>query len=454
MQAIVDRESTLKYSVNIVKTALAFQLEERAMSKEFKFDVEALRQQFPACKLEVAGAPIAYLDGPGGTQVPQRVVDRITKYLIEENANEGGNFRAGRFAEILEDEVRAAVADFLGCEAGEVGFNCSSSQNAVNFAHALARDLEPGAKILTNQLEHQCNYAPWIHLGMDGFNCEVVKMDTVTQQIDMDDFKAKLTPDTKLVSLNWASNGLGTVTDVKTLIKMAHEVGALTIVDAVHYAAHFPIDVKDIDTDVLICSAYKWFGPHVGVIYMKKDLIEKMKFYNVMADDIKTGPRRFHMGTPQYELLTGVTEAVDFIASVGEDYADCFEEELAGLTGRRKNVVAAMTAFDKYESGLAKQLRYGLRDIPGVHVYGPAEGEPRTPTVVFTVDGFTTEEVTQMLGDRGINSWHGDYYAIQIMKAMGVYDKGGMVRLGLAPYVTQSDIDRTLNAVRSLVSGV
>ena len=424
------------------------------MSKEFKFDVEAIRQQFPACKLEVAGAPIAYLDGPGGTQVPQRVVDRITKYLIEENANEGGNFRAGRFAEILEDEARAAAADFLGCEEGEVGFNCSSSQNAVNFAHALARDLEPGAKILTNQLEHQCNYAPWIHLGMDGFNCEVVKMDTVTQQIDMDDFKAKLTPDTKLVSLNWASNGLGTVTDVKTLIKMAHEVGALTIVDAVHYSAHFPIDVKDIDTDVLVCSAYKWFGPHVGVIYMKKDLIEKMKFYNVMADDIKTGPRRFHMGTPQYELLTGVTEAVNFIASVGEDYADCFEEELAGLTGRRKNVVAAMTAFDKYESELAKQLRYGLRDIPGVHVYGPAEGEPRTPTVVFTVDGFTTEEVTQMLGDRGINSWHGDYYAIQIMKAMGVYDKGGMVRLGLAPYVTQSDIDRTLNAVRSLVSGV
>ena len=421
------------------------------MGKEFKYDVEAIREQFPACKLEVAGAPIAYLDGPGGTQVPQKVVDRIVKYLIEENANEGGNFKAGRLAEIFEDEARAAVADFLGCEPGEVGFNCSSSQNAVNFAHALARGLEPGAKILTNQLEHQANYAPWIHLGMDGFNCEVVKMDTVTQQIDMDDFEAKLTPDTKLVSLNWASNGLGTVTDVKKLIAMAHEVGALTIVDAVHYAAHFPIDVKDIDTDVLVCSAYKWFGPHVGVIYMKKDLIEKMGFYNVMAEDIATGPRRFHMGTPQYELLTGVTEAVNFIASVGEQYAECFEDELEGLTGRRRNVVAGMTAFDKYESGLARQLRFGLRDIPGVHVFGPAEGEARTPTVVFTVDGFTTDEVAQMLGDRGINSWHGDYYAVQIMKAMGVYDKGGMVRLGLAPYVTQSDIDRTLYAVRDLV---
>ena len=423
------------------------------MGKEFKFDVEAVRAQFPACKLEVAGAPIAYLDGPGGTQVPQRVLDRIVKYLVEENANEGGNFKAGRLGEILEAEAREAAADFLGCEPGEIGFNCSSTQNNANFAHALARGLEPGAKILTNQLEHQCNFAPWIHMGMDGFNCEVVKMDTVTQQIDMDDFKAKLTPDTKLVSLNWASNGLGTVTDVKKLIAMAHEAGALTVVDAVHYAAHFPIDVKDIDTDVLICSAYKWFGPHLGVIYMKKDLIEEMGFYNVMCEDIATGPRRFHMGTPQYDLLTGMTEAVNFIASVGEEYADCFEEELAGLTGRRRNVVAGMTAFDHYESGLAKQLREGLRAIPGVHVFGPAEGEARTPTVIFTVDGFTTDEVSQMLGDRGINSWHGDYYAVQIMKAMGVYDKGGMVRLGLAPYVTQSDIDRTLYAVRKLVAG-
>lgn len=423
------------------------------MGKEFNFDVEAIRAQFPACKLEVGGAPIAYLDGPGGTQVPQRVLDRIVKYLVEENANEGGNFKAGRLGEILEEEARIAAADFLGCEPGEIGFNCSSTQNNANFAHALARGLEPGAKILTNQLEHQCNFAPWIHMGLDGFHTEVVKMDTVTQQIDMDDFRAKLTPDTKLVSLNWASNGLGTVTDVKKLIAMAHEVGALTVVDAVHYAAHFPIDVKDIDTDVLVCSAYKWFGPHLGVIYMKKDLIEEMGFYNVMCEDIATGPRRFHMGTPQYELLTGMTEAVNFIASVGEEYADCFEEELEGLTGRRRNVVAGMTAFDHYESGLAKQLREGLRAIPGVHVFGPAEGEARTPTVVFTVDGFTTDEVSQMLGDRGINSWHGDYYAVQIMKAMGVYDKGGMVRLGLAPYVTQSDIDRTLYAVRQLVAG-
>lgn len=424
------------------------------MSKDFTFNVDKIREQFPACKLEIEGEPIAYLDGPGGTQVPQRVLDRIVKYMVEQNANEGGNFLASTFCDIVEDGAREAAADLLGCEPGEIGFNCSSTQNNSNIAHALARRFEPGAKIITSEMEHRCNLAPWLHMGKDGFNVEIVKLNTETQQMDLDDFKAKLTPDTKLVSLNWASNGLGTVTDVKKLIAMAHEVGALTVVDAVHYAAHFPIDVKDIGTDILVCSAYKWFGPHVGVVYMRKDLIEELDFYNVMCDDIATGPRRFHMGTPQYELLAGVIEAVNFIASVGEEYAECFEDKLKGLTGRRRNVVAGMEAFDIYESALAKKLRFGLREIPGVTVYGPAEGEARTPTVVFRMDGYRTEEVTRELGNRGINSWHGDYYAVEIMNAMGFggEEGGGFVRLGLAPYCTERDIDRALETVRNLAA--
>lgn len=419
--------------------------------KSFNYDIDFVRNQFPACKLEVNGAPIAYLDGPGGTQLPQRVIDRVVEYMIEQNANEGGNFKASVFCDIVEDGAREACADLLGCKPEEVGFNCSSTQNNSNFAHAFARQMGPKDEILTNELEHRANIAPWLHLEKDGHIVKVAKLNTETQQLDLDDFKSKLNENTKLVSLNWASNGLGTVTDVKKLIKMAHEVGAITVVDAVHYAAHFPIDVKEIDTDVLICSAYKWFGPHMGVIYMKEELIEKLDFYNVMCEDIATGPRKFHMGTPQYELEAGVIEAVNFIASVGEKYTDYFEDELKGLSGRRRNVVAGMLAFDLYESGLAKQLRVGLREIPGVNVNGPAEGEPRTPTVVFTVDGFTTDEVTKVLGERGINAWHGDYYAVEIMNAMGLLDKGGMVRLGLAPYCTQSDIDRALNAIRTMV---
>lgn len=420
---------------------------------EFKFDVEAVRAQFPACKLEVAGSPIAYLDAPGGTQVPQRVLDRIMKYLIEENANEGGYFKAGELGEILEDEARQAAADLLGSEACEIGFSCSSTQNNFNLAHILARKLQPGDEIITTEMEHRCNSAPWNQLGKDGFKVKVVKLNLETQQMDLDDYKAKLSPNTKVVALNWASNGLGTVTDVKTMIRMAHEVGAITVVDAVHYSPHFPVDVKEIDTDVLLCSAYKWFGPHIGVIYMKKELIEELDFYNVGCDDVATGARRFHMGTPQYELLVGVTEAVNFIASVGENYIDVFRDRVKGLDGRRKHVVAGMEAIDHYEQDLAKQLRFGLRDIPGVKVYGPAEGQPRTPTVVFTVEGKQASEITKILGAKGINAWDGDYYAVEIIDVLGLREGGGMVRLGLAPYCTQGDIDRTLQTIRSIVKG-
>ncbi len=419
---------------------------------EFKFDVEAVRAQFPACRMEIGGSPIAYLDAPGGTQVPQRVIDRITKYLIEENANEGGYFKAGMLGEILEEEARQAAADLLGSEACEIGFSCSSTQNNFNLAHALARKLKPGDEILTTEMEHRCNSAPWIQLGKDGFTVKVVKINLETQQMDMEDYKAKLSPKTKVVALNWASNGLGTVTDVKTMIAMAHEVGAITVVDAVHYSPHFPVDVKDIDTDVLLCSAYKWFGPHIGVVYMKKELLEELDFYNVMCEDIATGPRRLHMGTPQYELLVGVTEAVNFIASIGENYVDVFKDEVKGLTGRRRNVVAGMEAIDHYEQGLARQLRFGLREIPGVTVYGPAEGQPRTPTVVFTMEGRLASDVTKVLGAKGINAWDGDYYAVEIIDVLGLREAGGLVRLGLAPYCTQGDIDRTLSTIRSIAA--
>lgn len=419
---------------------------------EFKFDVESVRAQFPACKLEVEGSPIAYLDAPGGTQVPQRVLDRIMKYMIEENANEGGFFKAGMLGEILEEEAREAAADLLGAEACEIGFSCSSTQNNFNLAHALARKLQPGDEIITTEMEHRCNSAPWNQLAKDGFTVKLVKLNLETQQMDLDDFKAKLSPKTKVVALNWASNGLGTVSDVRTMIALAHEVGAITVVDAVHYSPHFPVDVKDIDTDVLICSAYKWFGPHIGVMYMKKELLEELDFYNVMCEDIATGPRRMHMGTPQYELLVGVTEAVNFIASVGENYVDVFRDRVKGLSGRRKNIVAGMEAIDHYEQGLAKQLRFGLRDIPGVTVYGPAEGQPRTPTVVFTMEGKLASDVTKVLGAKGINAWDGDYYAVEIIDVLGLREAGGLVRLGLAPYCTQGDIDRTLHTIRAIAA--
>ncbi len=230
----------------------------------FKFDVEALRREFPACRLEINATPIAYLDGPGGTQVPQRVLDAITEYMIYDNANEDGNFRAGLKQGDIEVAARQAGADFLGCDAEEVGYNCSSTQNCYNLAMNLSKELKPGDEVIVTEIDHQCNIAPWQSLARFGCQIKMVRLDTVTQQLDFEDFKAKLSDRTKIVAVNWASNGLGTITDVKKFIDEAHNVGAFTVIDAVHYAPHLPIDVKAIDTDCLVCSPYKFFGPSYG----------------------------------------------------------------------------------------------------------------------------------------------------------------------------------------------
>lgn len=417
---------------------------------KFQFDVESIRADFPACRLEVDGAPIAYLDGPGGSQVPQSVIERMVKYMVEENANEDGNFKAGMNARNIEHQARMAGADFLGCDPDEVGFNCSSTQNSFNFALSYSKTLQPGDELIITEIDHRCNSAPWKSLERIGCVVKSVRLDPRTQQLDLEDYKKKLSPKTKVVAVNWASNALGTVTDVKKVCAMAHEMGAITVVDAVHYSAHFPVDVKEIDTDVLLCSPYKWFGPHMGMIYMKKELLARVDFNNVKADDIRTGARRLHMGTPQYESLVGITAAVDYIASLGEKYAEYLEEEIKGLSGRRKNVVAGMLAIDGYEKKLASKLREGLRRITGVTVYGPKEGEPRTPTVVFTMEGKEPAEITTVLGSKGINAWNGDFYAVEAIKALGLEEKGGLVRLGMAPYCTEADIDRTLNTVREI----
>ncbi len=418
--------------------------------KQFQFDVQKFRSHFPACELQVAGAPIAYLDGPGGTQVPQSVVDAITGYLINDNANEGGNFKASYKTDEVEQAAFAAAADFLGCSPQEVGFSVGSTQHSYNFSVNIAKTLQPGDELIITEIDHRCNSQPWRRLAAQGFVVKQVRMDLETQQLDFDDYMSKLSDRTKVVAVNWASNALGTITDVKKYIDAAHEVGAVTVVDAVHYAAHLPIDVKAIGTDVLLCSPYKFFGPHMGLCYMDEKLLGSLDFNNAGAEDISQGSRKFHMATPQYEFLAGMTAAINLIADTGVEYAECFEDELEGLTGRRRNVVAGMLAFDAYEAPLAARIRRGLRRLPGVKVYGPAEGEPRTPTVAFTMEGYAPEEVTKVLGDKGINSWHGDFYAIEVISALGLEDKGGLIRVGLAPYCTESDIDRLLATVSEL----
>ncbi|HWQ78256.1 MAG TPA: cysteine desulfurase-like protein [Anaerovoracaceae bacterium] len=416
---------------------------------DFSFHVDYVREQFPCLSKTVNGHPAAFLDGPGGSQVPRSVVEKINDYLYYHNANAHGAFVTSQESDALFWDARVAVADFLNCEPREVAFGANSSSNNFKLAFGLLRDMEPGDEVIITEIDHEGNRSPWGVLEKHGMVIKCVKVNPETCTLDIDDYKSKLTDRTKLVAVNWASNAVGTVTDVKTFVKLAHEKGAYTVVDAVHYAPHKPIDVKDIDTDFLVCSAYKFFGPHIGILYAKASVGEKIDPIRVMANDNTEIPDKFETGTLAMELASGAAAAVDFIADLGRVHEQYFETELSGLAGRRRQIVAGMLTIEAYEDPMAKKLRTELTAIDGVRVYGPPEGMPRTSTVSFTVKGANAHDVAKFLAERGIFVWDGDFYAIQIVnKVFGLEEQGGLVRIGLAPYNTIYEIERTIQAVK------
>ncbi|MDW7670756.1 MAG: cysteine desulfurase-like protein [Bacillota bacterium] len=421
------------------------------------YDVQKIRKQFPALERQINGQPAVYLDGPGGTQVPQRVADKVTEYLLHHNANAHGNFITSRESDALHESAREVLADFLGCHASEIMFGDSSSTNNIKLALALARDLEEGDEIIITDLDHESNRSPWRHLEERGLLIKRVKVNPEDCTMNQADFQDKLSDKTKVVALNWASNGVGTITDIKPMIEKAHEAGALTIVDAVHYAPHRPIDVKETGMDFLVCSTYKFFGPHMGVMYARHDLMEKLRTYRVLVEDNGNPPQKFETGTPQFESICGSAEAVEFIAAIGQDCDDWaaanHPEWMKGLTGRRRQVVAGMLAIDAHEEPLAKKLRTALRSMPKVKVYGPREGEPRTSTVSFLIEGMHAESVAAKLGEQGIFVWDGHYYARELINnTLDLEAVGGLVRIGLAPYTTEQEIDRTIAAIGEIAA--
>lgn len=419
---------------------------------DFKFNVDYVRQQFPCLSRTVNGFPAAFLDGPGGYQVPKRVVDKIEDYLFYRNANSHGSFVTSAESDALVWESRQAFADFLNCEPEEVIFGANSSSNNFRLAMGLVRNMEPGSEIMVTDQDHEGNRSPWRTLEDFGMVIKNVSVDPETDTLNMADFKEKLSSKTKLVAINWAANATGIITDVKECIRLAHEVGALTMVDAVHYAAHKLIDVQEIDTDFLVCSAYKFFGPHIGIMYVKKEVGEKINSLRVMADDNLDMPYKFEVGTPPMELIAGAAEAVDFIADIGKTHESFFLEELQGETARRRLIVAGMLAIDAYETPLAKKLKDGLKAIEGVTLYGCLEGYPKTSTVAFTIEGINSNEVGKYLGEKGLFVWDGDFYAIQTINCVHkLKEQGGMVRVGLAPYNLDSEVDRVIDCVKAFV---
>lgn len=400
-----------------------------------QFDPQAVRPLFPALAEQVAGRPAVFFDAPGGTQVPQAVIDAIGGYLAHSNANTHGAFATSRRTDAVIAAAHQAMADMLGCAPEETVFGPNMTTLTFALSRAIGRDLGPGDEIVVTRLDHDANVAPWKALAERGVTIREVDVDVEDCTLDMADLAAKINARTKLVALGYASNAVGTINDVRRAVELAHSVGALAFVDAVHYAPHGPIDVRALDCDFLACSVYKFFGPHIGCLYGKAAHLERLQPYKVRPASDES-PDRWMTGTQSHEGLAGVVAAVDY---------------LAGLSGpaasRREAIVSAMTTLSAYERRLSERLIGGLLSIPGLTFYGIREPErfaQRTPTVSIRMAGRTPRELAERLGDQGIFVWDGNYYALSLSERLGVEAGGGMVRIGLAHYNTADEIDRLL----------
>jgi cysteine desulfurase family protein (TIGR01976 family) len=410
-----------------------------------KLDVDWVRRQFPSLSQEVNGRPAVFFDAPGGTQVPQQVIDAISEYLSKWNANTGGAFLTSQRTEIIVDKAHEAMADFFNCAPDEVVFGANMTSLTFVLSRAIGRELKGGDELLVTCLDHDANVSPWVCLEERGAKVRTADIKTADCTLDMFDLQAKIRRTTKLVAVGWAANAVGTINNVREAVRLAHDVGAMTFIDAVHYAPHGLIDVRALDTDFLACSSYKFFGPHQGILYGKRDQLLRLRPYKLRVCSEKL-PDRWETGTQNHECMAGVTAAIDYIADVGRHHN-------SEVKTRREAIVAAYEVFHQHERELAGQLISGLLAISGLMFYGitdPAKFDERTATVAIRLEGYTPRDLALRLGERGIFTWDGNYYALNLAERLGVQQNGGMLRIGLAHYNTAEEVDRLLAELRSL----
>lgn len=417
------------------------------------FDIDGIRSQFPALSRKVNTYPAVFFDSPGGTQTPQRVIDKMIDYMIHQNANTGGVFATTVETDEMILEARKAFADFFGCDWKEVAFGENST--AINFklSQAIARDLNPGDEILITDIDHDANRSPWEILAERGIVIKSVKVNTESLTLDMDDFKSKLSSKTKVVAFNYGSNAVGTISNAKEIIKLAKTVNAISVVDAVHYALHGVLDVKELDVDFIFCSAYKFFGPHIGVLYSKAERMDQLKTLKVSAQK-NYAPDKFETGTLNHEAIAGAAEAIEFIAEIGSKHIEYLKENHSGNSQRRNNIICGMMALEDYEIPLADYFKDELRKIKGLKLYCPPKEQLCTSTISFRLKDIHPLDVAKRLAEKGIFVWAGGFYAVGLMKALGLSESGGMVRIGLAPYNTREEIDRTLEEIKAIASSL
>ena len=417
------------------------------------FEVESLRRQFPALHRTEDGVTPVFLDGPAGTQVPQRVLDAVLNYLTTSNANHGGVFATSRRSDAIVDDGHAALADLLNAPAPEeIIFGTNMTTLTFHLSRALARTWKPGDEVIVTRLDHDANVTPWVLAARDaGATVRHVDIHPEDCTLDLEDFKRQLTPRTRLVAVGVASNAVGTLNDVGRITPLAHAAGALVFLDAVHYAPHGPIDVQAWGCDFLACSVYKFFGPHVGVVWGRRALLEELPAYKVRpASDALPG--RWMTGTPNHEGIAGAAAAVEYLADVGTLHPS-YLSRLPGLSGRRQRVHAGLAAVREYETTLAGRLLAGLAERPRFKVWGitnPGRLGLRVPTVSITAADRSAAEVAEHLGRRHIYVWNGNQYALALSERLGLEGRGGFVRLGLVHYNTDAEIERVLRALDEL----
>lgn len=420
-------------------------------------NIDQIRSLFPALSRDGDDVAPVFLDNPGGTQVPQSVIDAMSHCLIYANANLGGAFKTSQRADEIVDQAHVAMADFVNANSPrEIIIGQNMTTLTFHMSRSIGKTLTPGDEIIVTRMDHDGNVTPWTLMARDhGLTVRYLPFNRETFEFEMADLEALLTDRTKLVAVNHASNLTGTVNNVKAITERAKQAGALVYVDSVQFAPHSVIDVQDIGCDFLVCSPYKFFGPHMGVLWGRESVLLDLEPYKVRAaaNDL---PGCYETGTLSHEGMAGITAAVDYFAMIGRDFAeDQYRTRFSHFNGRRQNICAALEYLTDYETPLTLRLIEGLGSLPKVKVQGitnPNAMRSRVPTVSFTVDGVHPKDIVADLGKKGFQVWSGHNYAVEPTTHLGLMEKGGVVRIGIAHYNTMDEIESTLSAIAGHLS--
>ncbi|MBN2547511.1 MAG: cysteine desulfurase-like protein [Anaerolineales bacterium] len=421
--------------------------------------LSSIRSQFPSLRQQAElPEPVIFFDNPGGTQIAQQSLERISAYLTQHNANHGGAFLSSQQSDAVLEEAHAAMADFYNAaRPEEIIFGNNMTTLTLHLSRSIARTWQAGDSIVVTRLDHDANIAPWALAAQDrGVQVQWVDFDVEDGTLKLDDLARALESKPRLVAVGYASNALGTINPVAKITKMAHEAGALVYIDAVQYAAHGPIDVQQLGCDFLVSSSYKFFGPHAGILYGRYDLLDELFAYKVRPAPNEL-PGRFETGTQNHEGIAGVLGAVEYFEQLGQTFGNEYAEKYADrFSGRRLHLKQALAAIRAYEFEISRAVLGVLQDIPGLHVHGlidPQRLEDRVPTFSFTLPGWHPRSLAEKLAEHKIYVWDGNYYALAVTERLGLEESGGMLRVGPVHYNTLDEVRRLQEVLVPLAKG-